>query len=305
MKAYNFFFYGDEVGIRHTYEYVEGYFSDNGCELLEERYINNRTPMGYMCECGNCSKISFDSFKRNRRCVKCGGSEKLTYKYVRQYFEDRNCELMDDEYINNSSKMKYRCNCGNVSEICFSDFKSGRRCMECSIRTRAENLRHTYEYVYDYFKKYDCELLEKEYVNTVTLMSYRCSCKSIEKIRFDDFKSGHRCKKCGIEKISGKNNVNYNHNLTEEERRIKRKYPEYKAWVKKVFMKNNYTCQKCDKRGSTTLNAHHIENYAENIELRLKEKNGVTFCECCHKKFHKKYGYKNNNKKQLREFIEI
>ena len=32
------------MGKKHTYEYVEQYFTDNGCELLEKRYVNNRTP---------------------------------------------------------------------------------------------------------------------------------------------------------------------------------------------------------------------------------------------------------------------
>ena len=35
----------------------------------------------------------------------------------------------------------------------------------------------------------------------------------------------------------------------------------------------------------------------------LKDKNGITLCEKCHKEFHKTYGYKNNNIKQLKEFL--
>ena len=32
-------------------------------------------------------------------------------------------------------------------------------------------------------------------------------------------------------------------------------------------------------------------------------KNGITLCRDCHKKFHKIYGKKNNNKGQVEEFI--
>ena len=53
------------------------------------------------------------------------------------------------------------------------------------------------------------------------------------------------------------------------------------------------------------MNAHHIENYATNEELRLDTKNGITFCKNCHKEFHSKYGYRNNNQQQLDEFFQI
>ena len=50
-------------------------------------------------------------------------------------------------------------------------------------------------------------------------------------------------------------------------------------------------------------NAHHILNYAEHKELRLNVDNGITFCVDCHKIFHKRFGYKNNNKEQINEFL--
>nr|DAW74567.1 MAG TPA: HNH endonuclease bacteriophage, HNH Endonuclease, DNA.52A [Caudoviricetes sp.] len=34
----------------------------------------------------------------------------------------------------------------------------------------------------------------------------------------------------------------------------------YKEWVRKVFDRDNYTCQCCGKRGSN-LNAHHLYNF--------------------------------------------
>ena len=36
---------------------------------------------------------------------------KLSYEYIIQYFEDQGCELLEKEYINNNTKMRYLRNC--------------------------------------------------------------------------------------------------------------------------------------------------------------------------------------------------
>lgn len=115
-----------------TYEYVVNYFMDNNCELLENEYKNNRTKMKYRCECGNISYITFYNFQIGKRCKKCAGLEKLSYEYVKQYFIDHGCKLLEDSYINNHTKMKYECSCGNISRITFHNFQNEHRCKVCS-----------------------------------------------------------------------------------------------------------------------------------------------------------------------------
>lgn len=100
----------------------------------------------------------------------------------------------------------------------------------------------------------------------------------------------------------GKNNPNWNPNLTDEERLIKRTYTEYRVWRKGIYERDNYTCQICKLHGGR-LNAHHIESYTDNKELRLVISNGITLCKKCHDSFHKKYGRGSNTKKQFTEFI--
>jgi len=120
--------------------------------------------------------------------------------------------------------------------------------------------KHTFEYVKSYFEEHGCELLEKEYINCKTKMRYRCKCGNISKIGFNTLKAGHRCKKCK----ERKNNNN-----------------KYKK-----------------------LNAHHIEGYAENPNIRLDLNNGITFCFPCHMEFHSIYGKKNINRQQLDDFLK-
>jgi hypothetical protein len=44
-------------------------------------------------------------------------------------------------------------------------------------------------------------------------------------------------------------------------------------------------------------------NFAEFPELRTSIENGITLSEKAHKEFHKKYGFRNNTKEQLQEFL--
>lgn len=53
-----------------SYEQVKQFFVDAGCELLEDRYVNNHTLMRYRCICGRESQIRWSMFKNGQRC--CG-----------------------------------------------------------------------------------------------------------------------------------------------------------------------------------------------------------------------------------------
>lgn len=82
---------------------------------------------------------------------------------------------------------------------------------------------------------------------------------------------------------------------------------DYKQWRDCVFARDNYTCQCCGKAGGK-LQAHHLENFADNIDLRFDIDNGITLCFECHSpivkgSFHNLYGSKNNNSEQFKEFI--
>jgi len=115
----------------------------------------------------------------------------------------------------------------------------------------------------------------------------------------------NKCLKCFQKGI---NNTNYNHNLSNEERNLSRSISGYTNWKKEVLIKYDYTCQKCGFNGNLhdgNLNVHHIENYSYRKDNRVDSDNGIVFCKECHKKFHRKYGKKNNNKIQLNEFLGV
>lgn len=93
----------------------------------------------------------------------------------------------------------------------------------------------------------------------------------------------------------GKNNGNYKDGKYPERMKVRR-CDKYKTWVKNVLEKDNFTCQKCKKRG-VHLHADHIKDFALiwsknklksfSDALKCEElwdiKNGRALCIPCHK----------------------
>lgn len=82
---------------------------------------------------------------------------------------------------------------------------------------------------------------------------------------------------------------------------------EYKEWRLKVWTRDNFTCQFCGRKRSNTLmiNAHHLNSFNTNKELRYDVDNGVTLCEDCHFDFHKKYGQHFLTKEMYEEYTTL
>ena len=297
------------MACKYTIEEVKKIFKDQGCELLSKKYKTVHDKLDYRCICGEKSKISLSSFLNGCRCKKCGNKKrgnnvKYSLEQVKKIFKDQGCELLSKEYKNARDVLDHICSCGNVSKIRLTHFLQGHRCKKCGHEKTKDKLRFLHKDVEKIFEDNGCKLLSKKYVDYHSHLDYECSCGEKSKISLAHFLGGERCKKCGIKKRSGKNNSNYNPNLTDEERINRRKVPENGIWTKDTLIKNDYTCQKCFQRGGT-LNAHHILNYATNEELRFDDDNGITLCKKHHIEFHKKYGYRNNTREQLEEFLGL
>jgi len=129
-----------------------------------------------------------------------------------------------------------------------------------------------------------------------------------------EFKKGHKVLKETKIKISkahkgmikpwarGFNSSKWKGGITPENKKI-RDSIEYRLWRESVFARDNWTCQKYGIKGNKLI-AHHINNFANFPELRFAIDNGITLSKKAHIEFHKKYGYKNNTKEQLEEFLK-
>lgn len=139
----------------------------------------------------------------------------------------------------------------------------------------------------------ECDCCKKQY--TLTNVNYR---KHKDGLTY--------CASCYAKLFrSGIDNPNYNFNLTDEERnqgRV-RNIVGYNNFVKKVLIRDNYTCQCCKNKLSEGLQVHHMDSYDWCVDKRVDDTNGITLCKKCHSNFHAHYGLGKNTKQQFEEWI--
>ena len=137
-----------------------------------------------------------------------------------------------------------------------------------------------------------CDCCNKTY--TMTYYEYNKHDKS----------KGFFCKNCSHKMImSGKNHPNWNNNLTNEDRITGRNYSEYKEFIKRVLVRDNYTCFRCGYSNHNNIAVHHLDGYDWCIDRRIDDTNAVCLCKECHSNFHAHYGMGKNTKQQFEEWI--
>lgn len=153
---------------------------------------------------------------------------------------------------------------------------------------------------------------------STTKVNVQCDiCKKIYKLSYEhylrqqkrkNYDGTIRCNDCCVayrKTLIGEKSPSWNPNIHKENDINNRKSYSEKLkqieWSKKILSNYNYTCLKCGAKRN--LNAHHLDNWYDNIDKRYSLDNGVCLCEKCHKNFHYLYSYKNNTKQQFEEWI--
>jgi len=141
--------------------------------------------------------------------------------------------------------------------------------------------------------KKECLFCKKEFLihpcrkNIAKYCSKKCMDKS--KIGSIGYWLNKKRSQKTIEKISksrtgimmGENHHNWKGGITPKNKAI-RDSAKYLNWRKKIFKRDNWTCQECKQRGGD-LEVHHIKKFIKYPKLRFKVSNGITLCKECHR----------------------
>ena len=99
--------------------------------------------------------------------------------------------FLDDFYVSSSHNHNYECECGNKSKKTLSSFIRGRRCSQCSDKTK-----HTLEEVKKEFEKIGCLFLDNYYKDNKHRHNYICKCGLAGKTSLTNIKKTSYCRGC-------------------------------------------------------------------------------------------------------------
>lgn len=214
---------------KKDFNIIEHSFEQEGYTLItkEEEYKNASTKLYYICQKGHKHSITWNSFNNGNRCPECAKENtrlklKLDFSIIKQEIEKEGYILLstDEDYINNTSKLKMICPEGHKCEIRWSNFQQGKRCRECAIKDKAKKQRIDFNIIQKAFEKEGYILLskEEEYKNKDSKLLYLCDKGHKNITNWSNFNSGCRCPKCNSPKGERKiikylesNNISFIH----------------------------------------------------------------------------------------------
>jgi len=242
---------------------------------IKFKHLNRKN---YRYYCVDCNKEL--SRRESKRCHSC--ENKRRHKIGISNFKGEN----NPNFRNGNSYYQHYCLiCGNpISRSNF--FNGNQHCYFCANQINGFNLMKS---------KVKCIDCGKELSNRYNIRCHSCHTKNLWKRNI-------------FKPKKGKNHSNWMGGITKLGQKI-RNLKQYTEWVKKVFKRDNYTCQICGQKGKE-LNVHHkiplgailvlysIKNIPQSLKCNLlwDINNGITLC----RKHHEMIEPKLKNSKNRR-----
>lgn len=127
---------------RFTIEEVTEFFEARGYRLIDTDYKHSMQKLRYECPKHSDKEtyITVNDLKNNGRgCVYCAGLNKPEFNEVVATFNALGLDLLETEYKNQRTKMRYRCrkHPDIVSSAIYKTIKKGHGCQQCGIEQTA------------------------------------------------------------------------------------------------------------------------------------------------------------------------
>jgi hypothetical protein len=165
-------------------------------KLLSKLYHNNKTKLVWECECGHQWEKRRNHVKSGQWCLSCNGSHKLTIEEMDQIARERNGLCLSIAYINNRTKLRWRCAKGREWDAAPDMVKQGTWCKICSKKESGEKRRLKIEEMHYVAKERGGRCLSTEYINNSTKLLWECSSGHNWKANANNIKSGTWCPRC-------------------------------------------------------------------------------------------------------------
>ncbi len=202
---------------KRTIEEVRKIFENRGFKLLSTEYINNKQKLEYICPEGHLGRITLNSFLSGGGCRICSNKKKgkssknikrlkeltkkqrVSWDRIVKGFAKVGLELLsaEEDYINQFTKLKFKCKNGHIGETTWDSIRNGRGCKICGIQKVKKALRRDLNEVISFIEDNGYKVLNTEkFENTKSKLLLGCPQGHTFLMHFNSFQQGHRCPIC-------------------------------------------------------------------------------------------------------------
>lgn len=138
---------------------------------LTKKYINKQSKLDIICNEGHLFRTSFTSILNGVWCRKCSGRYKLEIEDMHLEALKHKGECLSNQYVNSSSKLRWKCYEGHEFELEPTLVRQGRWCKECSRNKLRDGLSAMSELAQEFGGK----CISEKYTNNKTKLLWECS----------------------------------------------------------------------------------------------------------------------------------
>ncbi|MCX6707588.1 MAG: hypothetical protein NT001_05620 [Candidatus Woesearchaeota archaeon] len=141
-------------------------------ECLSTAYIASDVKLKFRCRFGHIWEAIPDNIIQDHWCPKCNKPEKLNIELFKEIAKSREGLCLSNTYIDNQTKLRFRCKKGHEWDAAPSKIKSKQWCPKC-----AGNIRFTLDDIQKFAESKEWDCLSTIYQNNQTKLTWRCKSK--------------------------------------------------------------------------------------------------------------------------------
>jgi hypothetical protein len=162
-----------------------------GGQCISGRYISSRVALRWKCRRGHQWSAMPTNVRKGSWCPTCAHRKRLTLGEMRALAGHRGGECLSEQYVNNETKLRWRCNDGHEWEAAPGRVKGGEWCPHC-----AHVARLSLNAMVEIVASRGGRCLSTEYANVETPLLWACRAGHHWTATPASIKSGRWCSAC-------------------------------------------------------------------------------------------------------------
>ena len=160
--------------IKWDIEKAKAYFAGHGLDVIDNKFVNVRTPLTFRDKDGYISSISVNNLRSGQGYFCFAPSNPYVVDNVRAFLKNNNSdtELLSSEFVSNATPMLFKCGCGNTFMRTWGNMSTQLQldCPDCALAKRVSKRRNELNDVVSIFAEHGLKMLSDKYENNMTVI---------------------------------------------------------------------------------------------------------------------------------------